>query len=138
MSYGFSFIILIIIMAIMLYLQTLRMFSICIWFSACTTNFLAVVNLRHGKTGQTRLTQPVWPATQLTRLKMTRFDQWPILTCNLIDPTRLFCHVYQRWIDWDWGVIFIKYLLILFYLICYILHYSLSFYACYLHFLFLL
>ena len=32
-------------MAIMLYLQTLRMFSICIWFSACTTNFQAVVNL---------------------------------------------------------------------------------------------
>ena len=41
----FLFIILIIIMAIMLYLQTLRMFSICIWFSACTTNFQAVVNL---------------------------------------------------------------------------------------------
>ena len=41
----FSFIILIIIIAIMLYLQTLRMFSISIWFSACTTNFQAVVNL---------------------------------------------------------------------------------------------
>ena len=58
---------------------------------------------RHGKTGQTRLTRPVWPVTRLTRLKMTRFDLWPVLTCDPIDPdpTRLFCHVYQWWVDWD-------------------------------------
>ena len=79
-------------------------------------------------------------ADQLTHLKMTYFDSQPNLPANLIDPTRpaSFCHVYQRWVDWDWGVIFIKYLLILLYLICYMLHYSLSFFICQLHFLFLL
>ena len=32
--------------------------------------------------------RPVWPATRLTRLKMTRFDLWPVLTCDPFDPTR--------------------------------------------------
>ena len=35
--------------------------------------------------------RPVWPATRLTRLKMTRFDPRPEP-----DPTRPFCHVYLR------------------------------------------
>ena len=95
------------------------------------------------------LTRPVWPATRLTRnpidpfkndpfWPVTRFDprpDWPDPNPN---PTRTFCHVYQCWVDLDWGVIFIKYLLILFYLICYVLHYSLLFFTCHLYFLFLL
>ena len=32
--------------------------------------------------------QPVWPVTRLTRLKMTRFDPWPVLTRDPFDPTR--------------------------------------------------
>ena len=56
---------------------------------------------------------PFWPATHLTH----KLD-W-------LDPTHPFCHIYQRWVDWDWGIILIKYLLFI-YLICYLLHYSLS------------
>ena len=104
---------------------------------------------RHGKTGQTRLTRPVWPATRLTRNPIDPFKNdpfWPVTHFNPRpdwpdpnpNPTRTFCHVYQCWVDWDWGVIFIKYLLILFYLICYVLHYSLLFFTCHLYFLFLL
>ena len=99
------------------------------------TDELPNVLCKHGKTGQTCLTQPVWPATQLTRLKMT---------CDPIDLIRtrpdplILPRLWQRWVDWDWGVIFIKYLLILLYLICYVLHYSLSFFTCQFHFLFLL
>ena len=33
--------------------------------------------------------RPDWPATRLTRLKMTRFDSWPVLTRDPIDPTRI-------------------------------------------------
>ena len=58
---------------------------------------------RHGKTGQTRLTRPVWPVTQLTSLKMTCFDPWPAtwLTRPEPDMTRPFFHVYQCWVDWN-------------------------------------
>ena len=31
--------------------------------------------------------RPVWPATWLTRLKMTCFDPWPVLTRDSIDPS---------------------------------------------------
>ena len=68
---------------------------------------------------------PFWLVTWLTRK-----PDWS-------DPTRPFCHVYQRWVNWDWGVILIKYLLILLYLICYVLYYNLLFFTCYLHFFFL-
>ena len=94
---------------------------------------LCVIESRHCKTGQNFLTRPIWPAIRLTRLKMTRFDlqpDWP-------DPTYPFYCVYQHWVNWDWGVILIKYLLIFLYLICYVLHYSLSFFTCHLQFFFL-
>ena len=75
----------------------------------------------------------VWPVTRLIRLKMIRFDPRP----NWPNPNRPFYNFYQRWVVWDWDVIFIKYLLILPCLICYVLHYSLSFFTCHLHFFFL-
>ena len=58
---------------------------------------------------------PFWPVTRLI---------------HKLEPdlTRPFCHVYQRWVNWDWDVILIKYLHILLYLICYVLYYSLSFF----------
>ena len=43
---------------------------------------------RDGKMGQNFLTQPIWPVTRLTRLKMTRFDLWLVLTRDPIDSTR--------------------------------------------------
>ena len=43
---------------------------------------------RDGKMGQNFLTQPVWLVTRLTRLKMTRFDLWLVLTRDSIDSTR--------------------------------------------------
>ena len=79
----------------------------------------------------------VWLATRLTRDPFDPRPVWPDTRTRLNTPCP-FCHVYQHWVDWDWGVIFIKYLLILLYLICYVLHYSLSFFTCHLHFLFLL
>ena len=36
------------------------------------------------------------PATQLTHLKITRFDLQPDWPANPIDPTRPFCHVYPH------------------------------------------
>ena len=79
--------------------------------------------------------QPVWPTTRLTRLKMTRD---PIDLTRTQPDLLVLPRLRQHWVDWDWGVIFIKYLLILLYLICYALHYSLSFFTCRFHFLFLL
>ena len=119
----------------------INIFSHSLFWHVCQTiRKLRALTARHGKTGQTRLTRPVWPTTRLTRNPIDPFknDPWPDWPDTNPNPTCLFCHVYQRWVDWDLGVIFIKYLLILFYLICYVLHYSLSFFTCHLHFLFLL
>ena len=92
-----------------------------------------VVTIRHCKTHNSIgpfKNDLFWLATRLT-CKPDWSDLTPIPTCP-------FCHVYQCWVDWDWGIILIKYLLILLYLICYVLHYSLLFFTCLIHFLFLL